>query len=644
MSTRGDAFARISPWIAVGVALLYYLYHRLGVGGFFPLVACCAALAIAGTLVRWRDAVHVPPDISSDVARRALRATALVLPASIAIAALRVLAGDGDATRSAIVVAVLPVLLGWSVFLFLPLARRAGDAGDLPGVRAHRLLVAGLVVATIAVIVVRTNLVDHWTSIDEVTYSLQAHLFVQGDYRWHLDEGVQRFFTLPLMVPTAAGPYSQYPPGYPAILASFLALGAPSMSGAVVGAVVVVSTYMLGRRCASPFVGLLAAAVLTTHFLFLDYASRYLSHVAAMAAITSAAWLILTPPSTTRRRRVVESMLAGLLIGTAATIRPVTAIALGLSIWLWLLSSGDRAAPRDATLLLALGAVIPCAALLLYDSYTNGSPFRLGYVAAQGHLNDLGPGTRGLMLYDARGQRVVSAEQYALVDAFRYEVRGVLWPLMRDLMPVFTIMPLIATAYAYRLQVRGATIAAFCTLPLAYFLYFDNGERFYLELLPFITVGAAMIVARVWESDAAAGRALAVFLLGANVASSATSAALVVRDRVDHPSDGAIVMKDLQAAHRMSGPMLVFVRNPPYAEPLFIGLSPLNFSPFPGPVVVARDLGAANAKLVCRMPGRRVVIAEAATKEHRARLLPADSTPGMTCRAPALTTLTRNPE
>ena len=137
MSARGDAFARISPWIAVGAALLYFLYHRLGVGGFLPLIVCCAGLAVAGALVRWRDDVHAPADATSDVARRALRATALLMPVSIAIAVLRVLVGGDDSTRSAIVVAVVPVLLGWSIFLFLPLARRVGDAGSVPRVRAH---------------------------------------------------------------------------------------------------------------------------------------------------------------------------------------------------------------------------------------------------------------------------------------------------------------------------------------------------------------------------------------------------------------------------------------------------------------------------------------------------------------------------
>ena len=646
MKPSADAVARYSPWIAVGAALLYFLHEQLEVGGSLLLLACSAGLAVAGTLVRWRDVVHAPADATFDVPRRALRATALLIAMSLAIAVLRVLLSGEHATRSAIVASVIPVLLGWSLFLFLPLARPAGPRGSaLPSV-AQAPIVAGLLVATIVALAVSMRVADHWTSIDEVVYSLQAHLFVQGEFRWHLDDGVQRFFTLPLMVPTPQGPYSQYPPGYPGLLAGFIALGAPWVSGAVLGASTVASAYMLGRRSASPFVGVVAAALLATHFLFLQFASGYLSHVAEMAALTAAAWLLFTPPSASRKQRVVEALLAGLFLGVAVTIRPVTAIGLSLSLWLWLLVRRGWSETRDTTLFLALGAAIPCVLLLLYDDVTNGSPFRLGYVAAQGQLNDLGPGMRGLMLYDAHGQRVVSGERYALVDAFRYEVRNVLWPLMRDTTPVFTILPLIAAAYAYRLPVRGATIAALCTLPLAYFLYFDNGERFYLELLPFAALGVALIVARVWESDAIAGRALLVFLIGASVASSATTAVAAVRERARHPSDGAIVMRELLAAQRTSGPMLVFVRNPPMAEPLFIGLSPLNFGRFPGRIAVARDLGPDNARLVCRMPGRTVMIAESSTRDHGARLLPVqpDSTPAAVCRAPALSSLTRTRE
>jgi hypothetical protein len=100
------------------------------------------------------------------------------------------------------------------------------------------------------------------------------------------------------------------------------------------------------------------------------------------------------------------------------------------------------------TLLLGIGMLIPCAALLLYNDYTNGSPFRLGYTAAQGHLNDLGFGMRGLMLYDAQAQRVLAPQPYAFVDALRIEAGAVLWQLARDVVPAFTALPLLATAYA----------------------------------------------------------------------------------------------------------------------------------------------------------------------------------------------------
>jgi len=641
MNASADAFTRFSPWIAVGAALLYFVFDAFGVGGPLPLIACCAGLAVAGALVRWRDVVHAPADATFDVPRRALRATAVLLPLSIAIAVLRVLVTAEGGLRSALVTAALPVLLAWSIFFFLPLARSIAHPGDAPDPVAHTRIALGLVVATIAILVVSTHLVDHWMSIDEVIYTLQARLFVQGDYRWHLDEEVQRFVTLPLMVPTPAGPYSQYSPGYPGILAFFVALGALPVSGAVLGAVAVASTYMLGRRCASPFVGVIAAALLATHFLFLGYASRYLSHGAAMAAIVSGAWLLFTPSSASNGRRVIEGVLAGLFIGIAVTIRPVTGIALGLSLWLWLLSSRGWRAMRGTTLLLALGMVIPGVVFLLYNDYTNGSPFRLGYSAAQGHLNDLGFGSRGVMLYDAQGHLVPGAQPFTLVDAFRYEAQDVLWPLMRDATPLFSILPLIAAAYAYRLRIRWATIAAFAVLPLANFFYFGNGERLYLELLPFVMVGVALIVARVWASDAVAGRALTVFLLGGSVAASATSGAATLRDRARQPSDGTILTRQILDAQRTRGPMLVFVRNAPLSEPLFIALSPLNFGQFPGRIVVARDLGPENAALMCRLPGRAVMIAESATKEHGARLLPVDSTPGTSCRAPALTTLTR---
>ena len=131
MRASADAFARFSPWIAVGAALLYFLHERLGLGGFLPLIACCAGLAVAGTLIRWRDAVHAPAGATFDAPRRALRATVVLLPASIVIAVLRVVIAGDVATRSAIITAVLPVLLG--------MAHGARDLQPLPEHEGYRL-------------------------------------------------------------------------------------------------------------------------------------------------------------------------------------------------------------------------------------------------------------------------------------------------------------------------------------------------------------------------------------------------------------------------------------------------------------------------------------------------------------------------
>ena len=315
----------------------------------FRSIACCAGLAVAGALVRWRDAVrrprrrHVrcPRDVRCGRPR-------VLLPASIAIAVLHALFVRATApSRSAIVVAVLPVLLGWSIFLLLPLARptdrsrrhvpprcrtphdrRRSRGGDDRGARRPHASRRSLDVDR------RGDLRPAGAPLRSGRLSLASRRRrFSGSSRcrsWCRPRGART-----RSIRRAIRPSSP----------AFVALGAPSASGAMLGAVAVASTYMLGRRCASPFVGVVAAALLATHFLFLGYASRYLSHVAAMAAITSAAWLLLTPPSASQQAaRRSSGMLAGLLIGIAVTIRPVTA-------------------HRPRALALALAAVAPRLAL-----------------------------------------------------------------------------------------------------------------------------------------------------------------------------------------------------------------------------------------------------------------------------------------
>jgi 4-amino-4-deoxy-L-arabinose transferase-like glycosyltransferase len=367
---------------------------------------------------------------------------------------------------------------------------------------------------------------------------------------------------------------------------------------------------------------LLAAMLLATHELFLRWASTYMSHLATMAAVSLAAWLLVEASQRAGRPRDVASTAAGFLLGVAIAARPVTGLAIGLSLWLFLLARRiGWSRLRRVTAMMCVGAALPFAGLLAYNQATTGSPTRLGYQAALGHLTDLGFGTRGFILYDRDVRPVVAASDFTPAEAARTELTSTAWPLARDLFPVWGLLPLLAVAIAYRVRIRLAVVAAFAVLPIVNFFYFSNGTRLHVELLPFVFVAAALVVRGVHEVDPRAARALAVFLVGANVVTSTTWIAAECWYRRTRPSDSEVLTRAVRDSIRTPGPVLVFVQNPPLSEPLFIGLSRFNYGRFPGRVVVGRDLGPENAQLACRLPGYRVLRAEASTAARGARLV-----------------------
>src|SRR5829696_3219617 len=333
MTTRAGV-ATIAPLVGVAVALLFALHDRFDLVGNRMLVVIGLAVSLTGIWLRVRDARagEAQTEEARVLRRRTWIAIALLGAASIALALARALATPKLGLRDDLVAALVPPLLGWSVFLLLPIGRAARPSSSQPEYRvpprAHVLLAGTTFVAVWVATLVRT----HADSIDEVLYSLQAHRFAIGHVTWQLEPALQRFVKLPLMVVTPEGIYTQYPPGYPAILALFVRFGVPSLCGATLGALAVVATQRLGARAASRGVGLFAAALLATNPIFLRWCAAYMSHVAAMTALAAAAWLLLDATERADRRRDWESVLGGMLLGIAFAVRPVTALAVGLSI------------------------------------------------------------------------------------------------------------------------------------------------------------------------------------------------------------------------------------------------------------------------------------------------------------------------
>ena len=157
---------------------------------------------------------------------------------------------------------------------------------------------------------------------------------------------------------------------------------------------------------------------------------------------------------------------------------------------------------------------------------------------------------------------------------------------------------------------RWTVVVAFSVLPIVNFFYFSNGERFYVELLPFVFVAVALLLRQVASVDVRAAQSLLIFLVGAHVVTSATRIAGDRWLRLHRPVPSERLARAIRDSSRAAPRILVFVRDTTIAEPLLIGLSQFNFGRFPGPVVVARDLRGENAQLACRLPGYRVLVAE----------------------------------
>ena len=644
--TARAGVAPVAPWVGVALVLLFALHDQFDLVETRVIILIGLAVGALGIVRRRRDALSLPnrsPDARTRRRRTVIAMTVLV-SISVALVLLRAYVASAQGVPHDLLSALVPPLLGWSIFLLLPIG-----LAPARGMRPWEPRLPGSVfIALIAFVAIglEARARTPFGNIDEVLYTMQAHRFALAHATWALDDQLQRFVKLPLMAVVPGRIHTQFPPGYPAILALFIRLGIPAFCGATLGALAVVGTHRLGRRVGSASVGLMAALLLATNPIVIRWSAANLSHAAAMTAICFAAWLLLDATERADRRRDVEALVAGLLLGAAFTVRPVTALAIGLSAWFALFARRlGWPRLRRVTALMCVGAALPFAALLAYNAATNDNAFRMGYQAALGHLSDMGFGERGVIEYDRNVRPVVSAAPFTFADAVHNEITSALWPLARDLLPVWWLLPLIAVAFVYRVHVRWVVLAAFSVLPIVSFFYFGNGERFYVELLPFAFVGVALVVRDVGAVDARAARALLIFLVGSNVVTSATQIAGDRWQRLHRPIPSERLAQALRDSSRTAPGVLVFVRDTTPAAPLLIGLSQFNFGRFPGPVVVARDLGAENAQLACRLPGYRVLVAEFAPRNSPrvARLVSWNDGPLVTsrCARPALASTSR---
>jgi hypothetical protein len=502
--------------------------------------------------------------------------------------------------------AVSVVILGWSFLLWLPLQQGEPTAPEEIRVKRESRFVLGLSAATfVAAAVIHFAIRDRYAKVvDEVLYLLQSQFLSEPGFVRHIEPALRPFFVFQQACFVDDRFYSQYPPGWPALLAAFSSVGLQWWTNVVLATVAVFLVYLLGKRLHSGFAGLVAALLLATNYLFLYISATYFPHLMTLVLAVAAALLLLRVEARVPGSNALPVLLAGFLLGLVIATRPLTGVGLAVSLTLWIAVRGDarvRDLARTVTVVLA-GALIPIAALLYYNNVTNGSPFVFGYEVANGELHDLGFGTRGIVTYDQTGHATSVDYPFTPLTALEHFSER-----SRDaaltLLPGAFLIPLIFLGLARRYSFHWRSIAVFSVVPALYFFFFFSVIRFYTELLPFIFVGVATLIAHFWRSNAALGRSLLIFLIAGNLV------LMGFRVRAEHALVHDLYLPYFSAVETIketNEEVLVLV-GPRFEPPrrnddLFIVLSQFNGGDFPERIVVARDLGHESGPLLERFP------------------------------------------
>ena len=441
--------------------------------------------------------------------------------------------------------------------------------------------------------------------IDDTLYVLQARLFGQPHFSLPIDPEVIRFFMLRQGAYLREAMFSLYSPGWPAILAVFDAVGAMRWAGAILGAAIVGLTYILGLRVHSARVGAIAAGLLALHPVFLHRGNLYSSHSASAFFLVIAA--ILSVGDRPREPIQIWRWLAiGLSLGIAFTSRTLTGLAVGSTIAVWYIIRTRPPLPRlTATAILTIvGAVPALVATGLYNMATTGNPTEFGYSVSMRGLHDIGFGRRGFVTYAETGLSRELVSDFTLRGSL-IEQAGAMWTLALTLLPVGLLIPLSTAVKPFGALPRIRTGAAFLLLPVAYLFWFFHASWYYVDMLPFVFLGTALMLERTRQKNPRLARNFGIYLL-----LIAPTVAVAETYRVRQIYEPCREAYDDVERMRPGGRLLVFADDKvtnQLSEMTLECLWVFNTRGIHGDVVVARDLDALNGDLIKRYPGYRAV-------------------------------------
>lgn len=229
--------------------------------------------------------------------------------------------------------------------------------------------------------------------IDAMAQLLHARFVAAGHLSGPADRFME-FWQVQNSMTTPNGWVSQYPPGHVFLLALGFLLRAPILVGPALAGVTVLFTALSAQRLLrdDPAVARLGVIMLALSPFFIGLAGAYMNHVSAAAATSVAVYCALRSEGD---ERFPWPLLTGAALGLQFSIRPLAAVVAGIMVLaIWIVVHRERGMKMTGWVRLCIAAAIGSVPFLVgvgvYNNHFFGSPFRFGYVAAQGPMVGLG--------------------------------------------------------------------------------------------------------------------------------------------------------------------------------------------------------------------------------------------------------------
>lgn len=345
------------------------------------------------------------------------------------------------------------------------------------------------------VVLILTNIFSvicfqHKPHIDDTIAQLfNARIFAQGKL-YAPAPSLPEFFDRNHMIIDGGKWYSQYPPFHPGLLALGVLVGTPWLINPMLGALAVIVFYYLGKELFDEKTGRISAILGALSPFLLFMSSEYMNHASALLLLSC---FILFFFRMIRKHSFVSALLAGIFLGLAVNVRPLTALAIStpLIIYSFYLFGRKPRTYFPRLSLMAIAAVILVGFLLYYNYLTNGNPLTFGYTARWGSDHGLGFGHSGWGPAHTPLRGLLGTwEDVNALNRFLFE-----WPIPSLLF--------VALLFASRqTNLKDYLLLSIITAPvIAYFFYWFHGILFGPRW-EYETLGALVILsARVFKDS-----------------------------------------------------------------------------------------------------------------------------------------------